>query len=58
MSANGVGMEPGAFVELIQGSEVGDVVKLQIRRVIDYDEGTYKDLEVEITIGNMPPKPK
>jgi serine protease Do len=58
MSANGVGMEPDAFVELIQGSEVGDVVKLQIRRVIDYDEGTYKDLEVEITIGNMPPKPK
>jgi serine protease Do len=58
MSVNDEEMEPDAFVELIQGSEVGDVVKLQIRRVLDYDAGTYKDLEVELIVGNMPPKPK
>jgi len=58
MSVNDEEMEPDAFVELIQGSEVGDVVKLQIRRVLDYDAGTYKDLEVELIVGNMPPKTK
>ena len=58
MSANGVGMEPDAFVELIQSSNVGDVITLQIRRVLDYDDGTYNDLEIKITIGNMPPKTK
>ena len=43
---------------LIQSSNVGDVITLQIRRVLDYDDGTYNDLEIKITIGNMPPKTK
>jgi serine protease Do len=55
MSVNNEEMNPDAFIEFIQGSNVGDVVKLQIRRVLDYDKGTYNDLEIEIIIGNMPP---
>lgn len=55
MSVNNEEMNPDAFIEFIQSSNVGDVVKLQIRRVLDYDKGTYNDLEIEIIIGNMPP---
>ena len=58
MSVNGVEMEPNTFIEFLQSSEVGDVVKLQIRRVLDYDEGTYEDLEVDLIVGNMPAKVK
>ena len=56
MSVNGEEMEPNAFIEFLQGSEVGDVVNLQVRRPLDYDEGTYEDLEVDLIVGNMPAK--
>ena len=56
MSVNGEEMAPDAFIEFLQGSTPGDVVKLQIRRVLDYDAGTYEDLEVDLIVGNMPAK--
>ena len=56
MSVNGIEMEPNTFIEFLQGSTPGDVVKLQIRRPLDYDEGTYEDLEVDLIVGNMPAK--
>ena len=56
MAVNGEEMEPNVFIEFLQGSEVGDTVKLQIRRVLDYDAGTYEDLEVDLIVGNMPAK--
>ena len=54
MSVNGEEMEPDTFIEFLQGSTPGDVVKLQIRRPTDYDEGIYEDLEVDLIVGNMP----
>jgi serine protease Do len=56
MSVNGEEMEPNTFIEFLQSSTPGDVVKLQIRRPLDYDEGTYEDLEVDLIVGNMPAK--
>jgi serine protease Do len=56
MSVNGIEMEPNTFIEFLQGSTPGDVVKLQVRRPLDYDEGTYEDLEVDLIVGNMPAK--
>jgi len=56
MSVNGIEMEPNTFIEFLQSSTPGDVVKLQIRRPLDYDEGTYEDLEVDLIVGNMPAK--
>ena len=56
MSVNGEEMAPDAFIEFLQGSTPGDVVKLQVRRVLDYDAGTYEDLEVDLIVGNMPAK--
>ena len=56
MAVNGEEMEPNVFIEFLQGSEVCDTVKLQIRRVLDYDAGTYEDLEVDLIVGNMPAK--
>jgi len=56
MSVNGSEMEPDTFIEFLQSSKPGDVVKLQVRRILDYDEGTYKDLEVDLIVGNMPAK--
>ena len=56
MAVNGEELEPNVFIEFLQGSEVGDTVKLQIRRVLDYDAGTYEDLEVDLIVGNMPAK--
>jgi serine protease Do len=56
MSVNGIEMESNTFIEFLQSSTPGDVVKLQVRRPLDYDEGTYEDLEVDLIVGNMPAK--
>ena len=56
MSVNGIEMGPNTFIEFLQGSTPGDVIKLQVRRPLDYDEGTYEDLEIDLIVGNMPAK--
>ena len=52
-AVNGNAMETPAFINLVSVSSPGDTIELSVRRIIDLEEGTYKDLVIILTIGNM-----
>ena len=52
-AVNGNAMETPAFINLISASSPGETIELSVRRIIDLEEGTYTDLVIILTVGNM-----
>jgi len=46
-------MESDDLVNLIATSKPGDEIKCSVRRVIDYEKGTYEDIELILIVGKM-----
>ena len=53
IAIDGNAMETSDFINLITASSPGDTFELSVRRVVDWDEKTYQDLVIVLTIGNM-----
>ena len=53
LKVNGEAMESDDLVNLIATSKPGDEIKCSVRRVIDYEKGTYEDIELILIVGKM-----
>jgi hypothetical protein len=38
---------------LVSASSPGETIELSVRRITDWDEETYEDLVIILTVGNM-----
>jgi serine protease Do len=52
-AVNGNTMETPEFINLVSASSPGETIELSVRRITDWDEKTYEDLVIILTVGNM-----
>jgi len=53
LKVNGVEIDTETLVNIIADSKPGDEIKCLVRRVTDFEKGTYEDIEIILTVGKM-----